>query len=180
MGIRAETNLRINMGCGRRVLDGYFNIDIAHDEKAPRVPDLLCDITQGIPLPDSCAIELLAVHVVEHFFVWDVDKVLTEWARLLAKGGKLIIEMPDLIKCCENIIKHKTHGGKHPDQLGRFGLYGDPRLENPYMLHKWLYTPQEVIQMLKTHGFTKVSHVPTQFHPVGKSNRDMRIEGIKA
>ena len=35
--------MKINIGCGSRVMDGWFNCDIARDPNAPRDPEMLCD-----------------------------------------------------------------------------------------------------------------------------------------
>lgn len=171
--------MRINVGCGSRTIDGYFNCDIEHNPDAPRAPDLLCD-AKSIPLTDGCADELLAVHVFEHFYRWESETVLGEWSRLLKTGGKLVLELPDLVKCCQNYLDGRMKGGKHPDQLARWGIYGDPRTGNKYMSHPWGWSPLELEKLLLANGFIKVKHKETQFHPAGRSHRDMRIEAIKA
>jgi hypothetical protein len=167
----------LNVGCGARVMDGWFNIDIEHNPNAPRPPELLSD-AKKIDLPDECADELMAIHVWEHFYPWECEVVIAEWRRLLKAGGKLILELPDLIKCCQNIIDDRK--GKHPDQLGRWGVYGDPRTENKYMMHPWGWGQDELMDYLSQRGFSNVRALPTQFHNAGKAHRDMRIESIKA
>lgn len=178
VAIPAE-GLRLNVGCGSRTLPGYFNCDIERNPDAPRDPDMLCD-AKSIPLPDGCARELMAIHVFEHMYRWECEPVLAEWRRLLRPGGLLILELPDLIKCCKNILDIRIKGGKHPDQLGRWGLYGDPRTENKFMCHPWAWAPEELMGFLKENGFTKCEHKITQFHPAGRSHRDMRIEARRA
>lgn len=168
--------MRINVGCGSRVMEGWTNCDIEHNPKAPRAPDILCDV-RNIPLDDGCADTLMAIHVFEHFYEWECADVLAEWRRLLKVGGLLILELPDLIKCCQNIIDGRS--GKHPDQLGRWGLYGDPRDKNKYMCHPWAWAPQELMTFLGNNGFVSMRHLPTQFHGSGKAYRDMRIEAVK-
>lgn len=172
-----QDGLRLNVGCGSRVLPGYFNCDIERNPEAPKAPELLCD-AKSIPLPDGCAVELMAIHVWEHFYRWESETVIKEWRRLLKAGGKLVLELPDLIKCCQNIIDGRMKAGKHIDQLGRWGLYGDPRLENKFMCHPWGWAPQELIDFLHANGFRDARHLPTVFHPAGRTHRDMRIEAF--
>src|SRR5690606_14128906 len=93
----------------------------------------------AVPLADAVADEIMAIHVIEHVPSWDVPDTLREWARLLKPGGLLVMEQPDLLKCCRNILEGKTRQGKHPDQLGMYGLFGDDRLKDRYMLHAWSY-----------------------------------------
>ena len=169
--------MRINIGCGSRVMDGWTNCDIEHNPNAPRAPEILCD-AKNIPLDDECADVVMAIHVFEHFYEWECDSVIGEWRRLLKNGGTIILELPDLIKCCQNIIDSRQ--GKHKDQLGRWGLYGDPREQNKYMCHPWGWAPNELIAFLLERGFKNARHLPTVFHKAGKAHRDMRIEATKA
>ena len=78
---------KLNIGCGKRVLPGWVNIDINAHPKAKRTPDILCDARQ-IPLPDMCASVVMALHVIEHFYRWEVEEVLAEWRRLLSPGRR--------------------------------------------------------------------------------------------
>lgn len=178
MEIRAEQNMRLNVGCGARVLDGWVNCDIVRNPSAPRDPEILCD-AKVIPLPDGCADTLMAIHVFEHFYRWEVESVLREWRRLLRPGGALILELPNLVKCCENYLSGLKRGGKDPDQLARWGIYGDPRTGDKYMCHPWGYSPQELMGLLQDNGFRGATERPTQFHPAGRKHRDMRIEAVK-
>lgn len=177
--------MRLNIGCGRKVQDGYFNIDAAHSPKAPRAPELIYQfefddegqLLDRIPLDDGVADEIQAIHIFEHFYRWTCEAVLAEFHRLLKPGGLLILELPDLMKCCENIISGRQ--GKHVDQLGRWGLYGDPTEKNKFMVHPWGWSPDELMQFLKANRFKEARHMPTKFHSTGKMHRDMRIEAIR-
>jgi hypothetical protein len=178
--------MRLNIGCGHRVKDGYFNIDAVHSPKAPRAPELIYNFqfnTEGkliepVPLDDGIADEIQAIHVFEHFYRWTCKAAAVEFHRLLKPGGLLILELPDLIKCCKNIVEGRE--GRHPDQLGRWGLWGDPRDNNPFMVHPWGWGPEELMGFLGEHGFCDMKHLPTQYHRIGRDHRDMRIEAIRA
>jgi len=178
--------MRLNIGCGHRVKDGYFNIDALHNPKAPRAPDLLYHfqfdkdgrLLEPVPLDDAVADEIQAIHVFEHFYRWTCKAAAAEFNRLLKPGGLLILELPDLIKCCKNIIENRQ--ARHPDQLGRWGLYGDPRVNDPFMCHPWGWGPEELMAFLGENGFKDMRHLPTQFHSIGRDHRDMRIECRKA
>lgn len=171
--------MKLNIGCGARVLEGWTNCDIQVNPNAPRAPEILCD-AKSIPLPDGCASVVMAIHVFEHFYRWEVESVLAEWRRLLQPGGQLILELPNLVKCCENYLSGRVRGGKDPDQLARWGIYGDPRTGDKFMCHPWGYSPEELQSILEANGFRKVKHQATVFHPAGRNHRDMRIEAIKA
>lgn len=167
--------MKINMGAGGRILPGYFHIDITPGEGI----DLVAD-AKSVPLPDGCASEILAVHLFEHLYRWQSEVALREWHRLLKPRGLLALEMPNIIKCCQNVIDEVMRGGKDPDQLGMWGLYGDPRLQNEYMVHRWGWSPKTLAALLTKNGFTEIVERPTQWHRAGKLHRDMRIEALKA
>lgn len=168
--------MKINVGCGSRVKDGWVNCDLAHNPDAPREPDILCD-ARHIPLDDGVADEVMAIHLLEHFYVWEAYDALREWWRLLRPGGRLVLELPDLEKCCRNILNGVRE--KAPGQLGMWGLYGDPRLENPLMCHRWAWTPKSLKSALGEVGFVSVATERPQFHPAGKVLRDMRLVAVK-
>lgn len=168
--------VKLNIGAGGRRLPGYIGVDAVADRPA-------CDIVataEKIPLPDGCAEEIMAIHLWEHFYRWQCDDVIKEWKRLLQPGGRLVLELPNLIKCCENIISGRFIAGKHPDQLGMLGCFGDPREADSFMAHRWGWTPESIKTFLKENGFTSIKEKPTQFHPAGRQYRDMRIEAVKA
>ena len=91
-----STFVRLNLGCGDKILDGYINVDIV-DERAGNKPDINCDVRQLTVFEDNYADEILAVHVVEHFWRWEVQAIIQEWMRVLKPGGKMILECPNLI-----------------------------------------------------------------------------------
>lgn len=162
------------MGSGRTTLTGYFNIDVAISERAKRPPDLLCDFRRDIPLPDACADEILGIHVWEHIDRWECDDVIEEWRRLLRPNGRLALEMPDLMKCCHNIL-HGCTGEKVDGQLGMWGLFGDPTHRDPLMMHKWGWTFNTLAPFLRKHHFHEIQQERTQFHFSGRDVRDFRI-----
>lgn len=173
--------MKLNMGCGRHVLEGWVNIDAQISKKAKRPPEHICDLRQ-VPLPDNCATEIMAIHVFEHFYYWEVQDVIKEWHRLLCKEGRLILELPDMLKCCRNILENYgvEEGAKHPHQMGLWGLYGDPQSRDPYMHHRWGWSPASLRALLRAHGFIDVKEEETQWHKVGKERRDMRITAVKS
>ena len=168
--------LRMNIGCGQHTIDGWYCVDAVRHPKADRDPDLIGDFRK-IPLPDECAIELLAIHVFEHLYRWECDDVMTEWARLLRSGGKIILEMPDLMKVCRNVTNGREKG--HDGQMTMWGLYGDPRTQDPYMVHKWAWTFATIQPFLREHGFAHIAEEETQWHPAGRGVRDFRVTARK-
>lgn len=172
-----DEGLRINLGCGRHTLDGWFCIDAAPHPQATRPLDLLCDV-KSIPLPDGCAREVQAIHLFEHLYFWECAPAIEEWRRLLRPGGILTLEMPDLMKWCRNILQGRE--GRHPGQMGMWAAYGDPRTEDPLMTHKWAWTFATIRPFLKEHGFHDIAEEETKWHPIGRGVRDFRVTARKA
>lgn len=164
--------VRLNVGCGRHVIDGWVNIDAARSKRAPRDPDILCNV-QSIPLPDECADELHAIHIFEHFYYWETDGLIEEWKRLLKRGGLLVLELPDIIKCARNLI-----AGMEP-RNSYWGFYGDPSHQDPFMCHRWGWTPDTLRGFLEVHGFVKIKEGEPEWHRKSKDVRDMRITACK-
>lgn len=167
--------MKLNIGCGGRKIPGFTGVDAVERPAAEIIAR-----ADKIPLRDGSVDEIMAIHLFEHFYRWECDDVINEWKRLLKPGGVLSLELPNVRKCCENILSGRMEGGKHPDQLSYWGLYGDPRASDPFMNHRWGWTPDAMKAFLKEHGFIKVAEEPTQWHPAGRDHRDMRIVARRA
>lgn len=170
--------VRLNLGCGDKLLPGYVNVDLAPERRGRR-PDVLCDIRRLDAFASDYADEILAVHVVEHFWRWEVVDVLREWVRVLKPGGKMILECPNLLSACEAVLQD-------PDQASLPGpegqrtmwvLYGDPKYRDPLMVHRWAYTPRSLAEVMFEAGLVQFMQEPAQFKL--REPRDMRITGIK-
>jgi len=171
--------IRLNLGCGDKILPGYINVDVV-SERAGNRPDFVTDIRDLKGIPDSFADEVLAVHVVEHFWRWEVLNVLKEWCRVLKPGGKMILECPNLRSACEEFLKNDDLGAlPGPEgQRTMWVFYGDPRWKDPLMVHRWGYTPMSLARVMHEAGLTELRQEPAQFKL--REPRDMRISGIKA
>ena len=169
-----EDAIRLNLGCGSRVLEGWVNVDLVSRETTKKVkkePEVVSDIRK-LPFPDDYADEAMAIHVVEHFHVWEVPDLLREWIRVLKPGSPLIIEVPDLDK----VISYMANGMKNPS-FTMWPLYGDPSYCDPLMGHKWGYTPITLAKMMAHVGLKNIERHQAQYHM--KEQRDMRLVGYK-
>jgi predicted SAM-dependent methyltransferase len=163
MDLPVAAPLRLNLGSGGRVIEGYTNVDLAGE------PDVRADV-RDLPFEDETVDEAMAIHVLEHLARWDAPAALAEWFRVLKPGGKLVLELPDLVKCCQNVIAGMG------ERMGLWGLYGDPSYRVDLMSHRWGWSAEELIVELRAVGFRRVKVREPQFH---KKGRDMRLEATK-
>jgi SAM-dependent methyltransferase len=170
--------VKLNLGCGDKLLAGYVNVDIVQS-RAGMQPDVISDLRKLSCFDASYADEILAVHVVEHFWRWEVVDILKEWLRVLKPGGRMILECPNLRFACEEFLKNPDQAAS-PGPSGQRSMwvfYGDPRWQDPLMVHRWGYTPQSLAQVMYEAGLNKIMQSPAQFKL--REPRDMRIEGTK-
>jgi predicted SAM-dependent methyltransferase len=78
---------------GKVAAEGW---EVLNANPAPYV-DHVCNANDLSQFSDNTFSVLYASHVLEHFdYQEELSKVLTEWYRVLAPGGKIYISVPDL------------------------------------------------------------------------------------
>jgi len=160
-----------NLGCGNKKWDGWINVDLHSD-----IADLKCDLRK-LEIASDSADAVAAIHVLEHFYEWEVAEVLTEWKRVLKPGGKMILELP----CMDKVFAYVTNCVINKEPLQPFmtlmALYGDPKHKSIPMTHKWGWFQNPLRNMLESVGMTEIKFCEPNYHfPF----RDMRVECLKA
>lgn len=91
--MEANSKVRLNIGAGKTVIDGFTPIDrkLGHEADA-------------LEYADGSVDEIRASHVLEHFSFVGATKALKEWFRVLKPGARIRIAVPD----CEIIGTMKT------------------------------------------------------------------------
>lgn len=80
--------IQLNLGCGDQRLDGYIGLD-----RLPRQgTDLICDLSQGIPVASGSIDHIYAKSVLEH--IDDLESLLAEMERVLKPDGTIYIYVP--------------------------------------------------------------------------------------
>lgn len=87
-----EKVVRVNLGCGANLLPGWINID---GYIATESPDFLHADVRDIPLESNSVDYLLCDNVLEHIAMHDVPVVVYEIRRILKKGGRAVIIVPE-------------------------------------------------------------------------------------
>ncbi len=143
--------MKLNIGCGLNILDGYINID-----KVKTTPDTVVKDILNLDYPADSAEEIYLRHVIEHFFEEDIKKLLQSCYRILRPGGKLVIETPDF----ERIVEAWTTGILPKELLNKvlfgFAAAVQTRERELHMMHKYVFDAELLTRFLAEPGFTVV------------------------
>lgn len=121
--------------------------------------------------------EAVAIHVLEHFYLWEVPTVLAEWQRILKPGGRLVLELPCMDKVFDYIVKARQMGVEDFwAPMTVWALWGDPKYQDPAMCHRWGYTKKMLEQVLTLSGWQAITHEEPRYH---LKERDMRVTAQK-
>lgn len=94
--------MKLHLGCGRRVLPGFVNIDRFVEEDGVENHDIL-----NLPYPDGSVSLILAEHMIEHLPFQQEEAFWREAHRLLKPGGVLEVEVPDMEWLCRAFLEGK-------------------------------------------------------------------------
>ena len=169
--------MKLNLGCGSQVPDGWINVDYALGARLTKIPFFravnrkvnffnldwddrifLHDLTSKFPWDDSSVDVVYSSHTLEHFSKVDGHRFLTECHRVLRKNGILRIIVPDLRYDVNEYIEGRIPADDFVERLGV--LYGSsnnklkskltPFLQFP---HKCMYDNSRLLEILDEIGF---------------------------
>ena len=165
--------IKLNLGCGNKILPGYINVDAQEEIKGMK-PDLVHDIIDlKDKFADNSIDEILTVHVIEHFYYWYLQDILAEWKRILKPGAVMVTETPNLLFACQQIINNPYKAALPDGQKSTWVLYGNPYEKSELDCHHWCFTPQTLSQLFAEAGFTNIRQEAAQFKL--REPRDFRI-----
>lgn len=109
--------------------------------------DIVSSVNTLPNFPNACADEIMASHVLEHFFWIQSSGILAEWTRVLKPGGTMTIRVPDLGQLIE-LYNQKLWCIDEPGTSYNMlnCLYGQQ--ENPYDCHFAGFTKNLLLKYL--------------------------------
>ncbi len=157
--------LRLNLGCGRDVREGFLNLDLfSTDERVIKM-----DIRK-LGFPDNSVDLILASDVLEHFSHRETDSLLKEWGRVLKKGGILIIRCPSLRLQAKAYIS-----GAWDADIASYMIFGGQT--NPGDYHCIAFDEASIRKHLTQSGF-KVLEFDEQDTPQNRGYINLNMEVI--
>jgi SAM-dependent methyltransferase len=155
--------LKLHIGCGKGLLEGWVNIDIS---PAP----LSLNVMWGLPFEDGSVSHIFVSHLLEHlFFPRDVMKFFAELRRVLAPAGILRVVVPDIEKCMvaygaddrtffDSRRETWSWWPENPTRLEDFLGYAGAGAEPAYLFesHKYGYDFETLKRTLTSAGFDNI------------------------
>jgi SAM-dependent methyltransferase len=129
-------------------------------------PDILASITDLSAVPSHSVQAVWSSHNLEHLYAHEVPRALSEFARVLAPAGFVVITLPNLTAVAEAILKVGLTKPVQDTPAGAVTpldmLYGyRPFLErgNPFMGHRTGFTAESLTEALRGAGFAGIATV---------------------
>lgn len=133
--------MMLNLGSGQRPFSKpWINVDIQDTHK----PDIVSDISRMPMFEDNSAELIVLHHVLEHFGCGEADSVLHESWRILAKGGSLLIFVPEIRLIAQRWICHEIEDFTF--MVNTYGAYQGNEADR----HKWGYDTNSLKKYIKS------------------------------
>ena len=170
-------SVKLNLGCGSQVLDGWINVDYALGARFTKIPFFrslnrkiklfnldwnekifLHNLTKNFPW-QNCSVDVVySSHTLEHMSKEEGRKFLEECHRVLSPNGIIRIVVPDL----QHVVGEYTNGNINAEdfvkELGVLYKRGSGSIKNrlaPFLQfpHKCMYDNKRLLAILKEIGF---------------------------
>lgn len=154
-----ETPRKLHLGCGKKSIPGFINIDIL---EGPNV-DLVADL-RDLPIEKESIDQIYSCAAIEHFGRKEWIPLLEHWHSLLAPGGLIRISTMDFEACCAQYQENRNM----QELLGL--LIGGQKDE--YDWHGMIFDYETLASGLTQVGFNNVHRYDWRDTEVGKLNID--------
>ena len=143
---KKDKSINLHLGCGKRNIPGFINIDKAnykHIHYTRNVDNLSIFKNNSVDM-------IYASHVLEYFDIHETKKVLREWKRVLKKGGLLRLSVPNIQALIQ--VYKKT---KNIEKI--IGpLFGRMKSGKKIIYHKYVHDYMSLTKILKSLKFRNI------------------------
>jgi hypothetical protein len=172
-----DSDLRLHLGCGARVFEGFLNVDLH-----PQDPSVVCWNLLDV-WPDELERAVACVFsedCLEHFFLSEQIYILCNINRSLRNGAVARILMPDL----ERIITSEstTPVSERPQSRGNGNYTGGDAINFSVRFtgHRWIHTQASLAHAAHNCGFTTIPTTCITSTVPMLSNLNLRSESDSA
>lgn len=184
--LHEQQDLRVHLGCGPDIKEGWINIDLANSpplfcKTSPGTRFINYDLRRGLPLADrSCKI-IYSAHFFEHLKYADALRLLRDCHRTLKPRGVFRACLPNFRGMFDAYLREdrdymnliKIHDVLPEIEAGtetfvdhvNYGVYQAGQ-------HKWIMDAEKMIVLLRHIGFNRV--METQFDPAMDQDIELR------
>ena len=127
-------------------------------------PDIVASITNMTSIPDAVFDALFSSHNIEHLYPHEVNRALSEFARVIKPDGFAVITCPDLRAICQLVVQDRLTDPAYESSMGPITpldmLYGHIRsvaAGNHFMAHRCGFTRKSLAELLQMNGFPTVA-----------------------
>jgi hypothetical protein len=148
----AVTPLKLHLGCGQNYFQGYQNIDFPlseHSVQTATVADLHADLL-ALSYRSGTVDEIRLHHVFEHFPRHTACALVASWQSWLKTGGRLRIEVPDLVRTGLAAINPFSSGARRA--VAERHLFGSH--EARWAAHHEGYSRARLCGLTRAYGFS--------------------------
>lgn len=169
----------LNLGSGVDYRLDMINFDVqtfSDAEQGERSVDILGDMRElSRTFHPNTFNSIFCCHVIEHFERVEGIQLLKDCLRILQRGGKLVLEGPDVEKVATLFV---TNNPLVPS-LEAFvqEIYGTEHYYGMYGKHKWGWTGKTLGEALEEIGY-KIEYIGAG-HTHSRCKRDFRVVGVK-
>ncbi|MEH2051637.1 class I SAM-dependent methyltransferase [Nostoc sp.] len=182
---KTKSPLRINLGCGTTILEGFVNIDNSPSVFVQRIPGLknllyllrIIDqkkferewpkdvifndaLKELKKYPDSSVEEIFSSHFLEHLPLKKAILLLKQCKRVLSSKGKLRIVVPDLVFHAKYYLETVSSAEKVAHDRFLFEVAGAYLVDSRKgQNHYYIYDYWSLKDLLLEIGFTKVERL---------------------
>lgn len=159
----------LEIGPGDTRIDGFEGINIVPNPAT----DYIADVANGIPCPANVFDIVYSSHFLEHIEWFKTKFVLQEMYRILKKGGRVEIWVPDGLKICKAFVDAEIDGSmdytndgwwkfneKHDPCVwanGRIFTYGNGKvIKGHFNAHLALFSERYLKELMQEVGFTSI------------------------